>query len=177
MTPGETLRDTAPRADDIRKANGHWQKWCLVCEEWIGLGPRGSEHTFFAHQDSKQCQRTRDRKAHAEAREALKTLKPSFSTIPYTLPPASPQENQEIPSSDSSPPPPLLVPSVASPNLAAPATSSPLFLALPPQSPITFPPLLTPGLSSEREVEQECRRTKKRSRCTVGDSKNKKQRR
>jgi len=148
MTPGETLRDTAPRADNIWKANGHWQKWCLVCEEWIGLGLRGSEYTFLAHQDSKQCQRTKDRKAHAEAREALKTLKLSFSTILYTLPPASPQDNQEIPSSDSSLPPPLLVPSVASPNLAAPATSSSLFVAPPLQSPITFPPLLAPGLSS-----------------------------
>jgi len=147
MTPGETPRDTTPAVSNTQTVNGHWRKWCLACEEWIGLGPKGSEHTFVAHQDSKQCQRTRDQKAHAEAREALKTLKPSFSTIPYALPPAS-QNDQEIPSSGSSPLPPLLAPSVALPNSAALATSNLFFLAPPPPSPVVFPPLLAPGLSS-----------------------------
>jgi hypothetical protein len=151
MSSDETLHDITT-VSDIQEVNGHWQKWCLDCEKWIGLGPNGSEHTFLAHRGSKQCQRTRDRKTRTKAREALNTLKRSPSTISFALPPAHPssshltQDNQEVLSSDPSPPPPSLALPVVSPGFFAPTTSNASFSALPPPSPITFPPLLAPGL-------------------------------
>jgi len=147
---------------DVRGVDGHWEKQCLACGEWIGLGPKGSERPFLVHQKNKRCLRTREQKAHKEARETLETLVPSPSTTALPLVPSSSHltpypslawdpslsfDDQGILSSGPSPLPHLLAPPVAPTDLAILPTSDPLSTPSPP-SPVTFPPLLTPGLSS-----------------------------
>jgi len=50
---------------------GRWKKLCPNCKEWIGLGPKGSEHSFITHQDGKRCRRVQQRKAIKSAAEEL----------------------------------------------------------------------------------------------------------
>jgi len=95
MTLDETLPTTGtdPPADNFadttgqtREVNGRWEKLCSNCEEWIGLGPKGSEHSFFVHQRNKRCQRAMERKTHQEAKAALESLMPPPSAIPPPFP-------------------------------------------------------------------------------------------
>jgi len=48
-----------------------WEKQCPKCDEWVGLGKKGSLHTFLVHQDGQRCFRAAERKTRARKEEAL----------------------------------------------------------------------------------------------------------
>lgn len=50
---------------------GRREKFCPDCEEWIGLGLKGSEHPFIMHQGGKRCRRVQRRRARKKAAEEL----------------------------------------------------------------------------------------------------------
>lgn len=144
MTLDESLPTTDSQAGQttattshIREINGRWEKFCTNCDEWIGLGPKGGEGSFLAHQRNKRCSRTRQRKVHQEAKGALESLVPSFATIPPPFPSSSSRVLAAHPYVTSGP--------SYSPLPATLSPSDSLFLAHPPPSPTPFPLLLTPG--------------------------------
>jgi len=95
MTLDEPLPTTNPQDgaviavtsqnSQIQQVDGYWEKVCSSCGEWIGLGPKGSEHPFIAHQGSKRCRRTMEWKIHQQAKAALESFVPPVSQIPPPL--------------------------------------------------------------------------------------------
>lgn len=64
-----------------------WEKQCPKCEQWIGLGVKGSTHPFLLHLDGGRCRRAAELKARNE--EALGITVASTSLEPPPAP-ASP---------------------------------------------------------------------------------------
>jgi len=124
MTVDETLSTTDPPADhlsattgQIRQVDGRWERLCSNCEEWIGLGPKGGNSSFVAHQRHKRCWRTKERKARQEAKAALETLMPSSSTTTTSQSCAAVLATSDSlfhPSPSPTPFPPLLTPGPSS---------------------------------------------------------------
>ena len=161
---------TAAATGETRQVNGRWERMCSNCGEWIGLGPKGGETSYLTHQRNRRCSRTRERKLHQEAKEAIKSLAPPLSGMPP--PPPFPNHSPHVftthPSLASGPPcdgsneqilsldppslPSLLEVSAPSPQFASLAPSEldplPLVNLDPAPSPTPFPSLLTPGSSN-----------------------------
>lgn len=168
MTANEISPTTNPQTVTVatsqtRRFDGKWEKLCSNCEEWIGLGPKGSEHSFLAHQRSKRCQRMMERKARQEAKAALESLVPHLSTIPSPPPslsshiltahpslPSGPLREsgnwEDLPLDPSSPL--LLGPSTLPSSLMVCNPSDTFFSTHPPPSPVQFPHLLVPQSSN-----------------------------
>ena len=104
MTPGETSTpgDVSRTADSrtenslidgaqVRKVGDRYEKQCIDCNNWIGLGPNGADYSFRMHQRSKRCRRTAERKIHQHAKAALSDSPavPSTPVVPPSLPSAT----------------------------------------------------------------------------------------
>ena len=50
---------------------GRLEKFCPRCEEWIGIGPKGSEYSFVMHRRGNRCKLTEQRKVEEGAAEEL----------------------------------------------------------------------------------------------------------
>jgi len=151
MTVDETLSTTDPPADhsgamtgQTRQVNGRWERFCSNCEEWIGLGPKGGNSSFTAHQRHKRCWRTKERKVRQGAKAALENLVPSSSTSsPAVLAPSDPLFH---PPPSPTLFPPLLTPgpssSISTTVHAASVSTNPKSLHFPPPASTSHVPQL-----------------------------------
>jgi hypothetical protein len=145
-TSGQTPMDI----DTVRTRPGtrsQMEKLCPRCGEWIGLGAKGSEYPFLAHQDGNRCRRLTElrgtARAPTEARESFVTSS-SFALGPLSLLSPSPMAvSPNIPASE----PFLDDPSPHSHDLpsmrAVPTSEIPALASFPPPSPLSPLPSIT----------------------------------
>ena len=122
------------------------EKYCPNCEEWVGLGGKGSPYSFILHQGGERCRRATELKALVRAEDALQPLVASTSFGPKPLPmratpPVStrPHIPTSEPTLDHHPPGPYEFSSV---RPIFPHSGTPMAIASPPSSPLPFLPSL-----------------------------------
>lgn len=81
---------------------GRWEKLCPDCEGWIGLGPKGGEHSFTVHQGSKRCGRIQQLNINAQ-RNAVEEHEYSFDIHPSPTSPIVQTASSSIAESPTSP--------------------------------------------------------------------------